>query len=107
MIGFWSEIKQSKTLDREIDSIILHNSKNEEQFIKQINQWCGNKKFELLYRGTRDGTSSQKFIKNVMIKVQLLLYIKIIKVILPEVILLFLGKIIEIIKKVKIVLYLH
>ena len=60
LISSWSEIKQIRTLN-EIDSIILKESKNKDKFIKKIKEWCGNKKYELLYRGSRDGSLSKNF----------------------------------------------
>ena len=57
--GQWSDIKKFKT--SKFDSIILSESEKEEQFLEKIVEWCGNKKFELLYRGTKDGPSSNTF----------------------------------------------
>ena len=61
LIGSWIEIKQIKTPNYEIDSIILKESKNKDKFIDKIEEWCGNKKYELLYRGSRDGSLSKNF----------------------------------------------
>ena len=61
LIGSWSEIKQIETPNCEIDSIILIESKKENKFIDKIKEWCGNKKYELLYRGSRDGSLSKNF----------------------------------------------
>ena len=49
------------TLDYECDSKILLQTKNENKFLEIIKNWCGYNKLELLYRGTRDGTSSKIF----------------------------------------------
>ena len=59
LIGQWSEIKKVKTTN--IDSIILRKTKNEKKFIDNIFEWTGLKRMELLYRGTRDGTTSKAF----------------------------------------------
>ena len=61
LIGSWSEIIQIETPNYEIDSIILIESKKEKKFFEKIKEWCGNKKFELLYRGSRDGSLSKNF----------------------------------------------
>ena len=67
--GLWSDLKKIKT--KGIDSIILKESKNENKFLEKIFDWSGYKNMELLYRGTRDGSSSTDFIQNVIIKVLL------------------------------------
>ena len=54
----WSEIKKIKTT---IDSIILLNSKKYEEFYKKLIEWTGYKNMELLYRGSRDGMTSNAF----------------------------------------------
>ena len=59
IIGPWSDIKKFQTL--KFDSIILSESQNEEKFLDKIVEWCGHNKFELLYRGTKDGPSSNIF----------------------------------------------
>jgi len=61
LIGSWSEIKQIKTPNYEIDSNILKGSNNKDKFIDKIIEWCGDKKYELLYRGSRDGSLSKNF----------------------------------------------
>ena len=53
--GEWTEIQKIKTLNYFIDSIILKESKRENEFIEKIIEWTGYNKFELLFRGTRDG----------------------------------------------------
>ena len=57
--GKWSEIKKVKTND--IDSNILKESKREDEFIPKILEWSGYKRMELIYRGSRDGTTSNIF----------------------------------------------
>ena len=44
-----------------INSIILGESKREDEFLKPLFEWTGSKNMELLYRGTRDGMSSKNF----------------------------------------------
>ena len=61
LIGSWSKIKQIRTPIGEIDSIILKGSKNMDKFIDKIYEWCGDKKYKLLYRGSRDGSLSKNF----------------------------------------------
>ena len=58
-ISLWSPIQKVKTLD--IDSIILKESKRQGEFLKKIFEWSGYKSMTLLYRGTKDGTTSYKF----------------------------------------------
>ena len=57
--GNWSEIKKVKTKD--IDSNILKESKREDEFISKILEWSGYKRMELIYRGSKDGTTSNIF----------------------------------------------
>ena len=59
LIGDWSEIKEVKTLD--IDSFILAQSNRAEEFSKKIYEWTGYNRMELLYRGSRDGSTSKDF----------------------------------------------
>ena len=59
LIGEWSEIKEVKTLD--IDSLILNQSYRKEEFLKKIYEWTGYNDMELLYRGSRDGSTSKDF----------------------------------------------
>ena len=59
LISQWSELKKVKTID--IDSIILGQSKNHKKFLEKIFEWTGYKRMELLYRGSRDGTTSKAF----------------------------------------------
>jgi len=55
----WSEIKKVKT--NIIDSLILKESKREDEFLDKIFEWTRGKKLELLFRGTRDGMSNDTF----------------------------------------------
>jgi hypothetical protein len=55
IIGEWTEIQKIKTLGYFCDSIILKESKRENEFLEKIVEWCGYNKFELLFRGTKDG----------------------------------------------------
>ena len=59
LIGYWSQIKTVKTL--EYDSIILRQSQRGEEFLKKIYEWTGFRGIELLYRGSRDGSTSNIF----------------------------------------------
>jgi len=53
-----SEIYKIKTL---LDSNILNESGRGNEFIKKLKEWTGYKKMELIYSGTRDGMTSNKF----------------------------------------------
>ena len=44
-----------------IDSNILSESKRQEEFLEKIYEWSGYSKFDLIYRGTRDGATSEVF----------------------------------------------
>ena len=55
----WSEIKKIKTIN--FDSVILRESKNEDKFWDIIIKWIEIKQLELLYRGSRDGTTGKIF----------------------------------------------
>ena len=59
LIGEWSEIKKIKTLNK--DSNILLESKRENEFLQKIYEWSGYNKIELIFRGSRDGTTSEVF----------------------------------------------
>ena len=59
LIGQWSDNCKVQTTD--FDSVILRHSKQEKKFLEKIFEWTGFKRMELLYRGTRDGTTSQAF----------------------------------------------
>ena len=57
--GPWSKNKKFKSM--EIDSIILRESQRENEFLQKIYEWSGYKGMELIYRGTRDGTTTKTF----------------------------------------------
>ena len=48
-------------MDYFCDSVILKESKRENEFLEKIIEWCGYNKFELLFRGTRDGMTATVF----------------------------------------------
>ena len=58
-MGSWSKIHENKTLF--LDSVILNESKKGTEYLQKIYEWIGYKKMELLYRGTRDGTTANIF----------------------------------------------
>ena len=88
-----------------IDSDILAKSGKVDELLEKIYKWLKFSKLDLLYRGTRDGASSKIFHENVMIKVQLYVYIKMILGTFLEVMLQFLGKKTMVLNLLKIVLY--
>ena len=53
--------KSFNTVNLIIDSNILSESKRQDEFLEKIHEWCGFTKYDLLYRGTRDGASSEVF----------------------------------------------
>jgi len=55
--SIWSEIKKVKT--NEFDSLILKESKRNDEFIRKIYEWSGCNNMKLLYRGTRDGMEGE------------------------------------------------
>ena len=57
--GLWSQTKKVKTKD--FDSDILRNCELKNDYIKILTDWTKCKKMELIYRGTRDGSKSEKF----------------------------------------------
>ena len=57
--SIYSEIKKVKT--NQFDSILLNGAKRCDEFLNKIYEWTGGKNMELLYRGTRDGMSSNTF----------------------------------------------
>ena len=65
LLGNWSEIQNVKTLqfDYDCDSDILNGSNKKIEFINKIFEWTGYSKMQLLYRGTRDGSTSDIFHK--------------------------------------------
>jgi len=56
--GQWSQIQKIKT---KLDSIILNDSKREDEFVKKFYEWTGCKNIELIFRGTRDGMTNTSF----------------------------------------------
>ena len=58
-IGPWTQIQKIKT--KELDSIILKESKRGKEFYQKMLEWTGYKNMELLYRGSRDGSKSTDF----------------------------------------------
>ena len=54
----YSNIIEVKT---KFDSILLNETKREDEFLNKIYEWTGGKNMELLYRGTRDGMSGEAF----------------------------------------------
>lgn len=56
----WSETLNFKTQTL-FDSIILKESNQGKEFTKKIMEWTGCRDFELLYRGTKDGSKSEIF----------------------------------------------
>ena len=57
----WAETKKVKTID--FDSIILRESKRENEFLNTILEWSGYKSMDLIYRATKDGSTSNYFHK--------------------------------------------
>ena len=58
-MGNWGKIQNVKTT--EIDSIILSESNRADEFLKKIYEWAGCNNMELLYRGSRDGSTANAF----------------------------------------------
>ena len=63
LISCWSEIKEIKTskIDYNCDSLILEESKRKNEFLDKIYGWCPFNKIELIFRGSRDGLTSNAF----------------------------------------------
>ena len=62
LIGLYSQIHKIKTLDIEnIDSNILKESNKNNELLGKLYEWIGNKKMELIFRGTRDGMHNKSF----------------------------------------------
>ena len=57
----WSKIKKIKTKNVDIDSLILKEEEKGDEYLEKLYEWSGYKNMELLYRGTRDGTSANIF----------------------------------------------
>ena len=58
--GIWSDNIKFTTKNA-IDSNILSNTNQKNDFLKKIYEWSGAKSLELLYRGSRDGMYSKNF----------------------------------------------
>ena len=97
--------KSFNTVNLIIDSNILSESKRQDEFLEKIHEWCGFTKYDLLYRGTRDGASSEVFHEKCDDKVQHYAYIKMMLVTFLGVMLQFLGKKTMVLNLLKIVLY--
>ena len=61
LVGNWSEIKKFKTSNFICPSQILIETKREKEFLEKIYEWTDYNKMELIYRGTRDGMTSNNF----------------------------------------------
>ena len=60
LIGGYSQIKKIYYIEN-IDSIILKETKKNYEFLRKIYEWIGNKKMELIFRGTKDGKNKTSF----------------------------------------------
>ena len=92
--GLWSEIQKVKT-EFLIDSNILKDCEKKVEYVKKLIEWTGYNKLELIYRGSRDGTTSIKFHEKCDNKGLLLYYLKMKKEIYMEDIVLYLVKVKE------------
>ena len=64
LIGNWSQSQNVKTKKYDfncIDSIILNEVEKGNEYLNKLYEWSGYNKMELIYRGTRDGSSSVIF----------------------------------------------
>ena len=61
VFGESTKIQEIETIS--IDSLILKESKKEEEFFEEICKWCECKNLELLFRGTKDGMTANDFHK--------------------------------------------
>ena len=61
IISNWSKIYKIKTNNLPIDNIILNETKERNEYLNKLYEWSGYNKFELFYRGTRDGSDSNIF----------------------------------------------
>ncbi len=61
IISSWTEIHKIKTLL--LDSVILRDSNKENYYFNKINEWINFNNLELIYRGSRDGTTADIFHK--------------------------------------------
>ena len=57
----WSEIKKFRTTENISDSQILKETKREKEFVNKIYEWTNYNRMELIYRGSRDGMTSNSF----------------------------------------------
>ena len=58
----WSEIKKFKTIEGRLsDSQILKETKREKEFVNKIYEWTNYNRMELIYRGSRDGMTTNSF----------------------------------------------
>ena len=89
----------------DIDSIILKDLAKRNEYRKKILEWCGYKRMELIYRGSKDGMLSKNFLINVIIKDQQLLYIKM-KNVFSENIHLYVGLVMKVIINLLEIFYL-
>ena len=55
----WSKLYRISS--KLIDSLIINESGNSNEYLNKLSEWTGFQKFELLYRGTRDGSEIKKF----------------------------------------------
>ena len=60
IISNWTKKFKVKTKDI-IESEILNKSERKKEFINKLIEWTGCESMELLYRGTRDGMTSNEF----------------------------------------------
>ena len=63
IMGALTPIKKVKTvyLDYNVDSNILNETDRKNEFLEKIYEWSGYKKMKLIYRGSRDGLTSNDF----------------------------------------------
>ena len=63
LIGKYGNIQKVKTTDCDFncDSVILNSLENKNEYLKKIYDWTGYTKMDLLYRGTRDGSTANIF----------------------------------------------
>ena len=59
IISNWTEVYKVKT--KNFDSVILNEVEKGEEYLQKLKEWTGNKKMELIYRGTRDGSEASTF----------------------------------------------
>ena len=59
IISNWTEIYKIKTKD--MDSEILNKTEKKREFVNKLLEWTGAKSMNLIYRGTRDGMTSNDF----------------------------------------------